>query len=78
MRIIDQQSLRQYWAEKGIWEWEFIVQTQDLTIDFLREMRDRMDDLQWSDVFQFQTLDQKTKKEFRDMRNNNKYLQNIY
>lgn len=61
----DESELREKWdILKNGWGWEYVVQTRDLSIDFIREFKDEFDDLHWDSIFLYQeNLNQRQLKE---------------
>lgn len=68
IRIVDETTMRQYWDELGVWQWEYYVQNIDMSKDFIRQMRDRFDQLKWDDIFRYQeNIEQRGFIQFRDL-----------
>ena len=53
--VQDESTLREEWDDiKNGWGWEYIVQTKDLSIDFIREWKDKFEDIHWDGIFLYQ------------------------
>lgn len=66
IRIVDETTMRQYWNELSMWQWEYYVQNINISKDFIRQMGDRFDWLKWNDIFRYQeNIEQRGFLQFR-------------
>lgn len=66
VRITDEISLRQYWDELGMWEWEYYIQNIAISKDFIRQFAEKFDWLKWDDIFRYQeNIEQRGFEQFR-------------
>ena len=66
IRIVDETTLRQYWDQVGMWQWEYYVQNIDISKDFIREFAEKFDWLKWDDIFRYQeNIEQRGFLQFR-------------